>query len=110
MGRALAAFPDPSRVLAAIGPAVGPDHYEVGDGVVEAVSAVVRTGAVVERSDSSTRPRLNLGATIERFLRDAGVRSIERADDCTACEAERFFSYRRDGDTGRHALIAVRLG
>ncbi|HXF57636.1 MAG TPA: peptidoglycan editing factor PgeF [Actinomycetota bacterium] len=104
---AVAAFPRPRSLLAAVGPAVGPDHYEVGPEVAAAVrratsqAVVVRTGGAL---------RLDLGATVERTLRDLGVARIERAELCTACLPERFFSYRRDRRTGRQALVAWRVG
>jgi YfiH family protein len=104
--RAVAAFDEPARTLAAIGPAVCADHYEVGHDVVTAVGAATGDGAVVERRGS--RPHLDLASTIERRLRVLGVRRIERSGSCTACEPARFFSHRRDGLTGRQALIAMR--
>lgn len=99
--RAFAAEP-----LAAIGPAVGPDHYEVGEDVADAIDAAVDGGAVAERD--GPRPRIDLAATVERILRSLGVTQIERSASCTACEPERFFSHRRDGVTGRQAAVAVR--
>jgi polyphenol oxidase len=108
LGTALRRFDDPPEIRAAIGPAIGPDHYEVGEDVVRAVSAVTERGAVTKRT--GRRLFLDLPGTVARVLNERSVRSIERTDLCTACEADRFFSYRRDGATGRQALIAARLG
>jgi YfiH family protein len=99
-------FPRPGEIRAAVGPAIGPDHYEVGSEVADAVSAATPGGAVISRSRS--RIFLDLPETVVRILSALGVGSIERDDSCTACEPERFFSYRRDGITGRQALVAVR--
>lgn len=107
VGKALAAFDDPSSVRVAIGPGIGVDHYEVGPDVASAVSAGAETDAVV--STTAGRVHLDLGATVERSLRARGIRHIEMAGVCTACEPDRFFSYRRDGMTGRQALIAARM-
>jgi purine-nucleoside/S-methyl-5'-thioadenosine phosphorylase / adenosine deaminase len=104
---ATARFSDPLRVSAAIGPSIGPCHYEVGEEVLAAVRAGTGGIAVAERIDGSLR--LDLGATVQGLLRELGVVEIDRAPDCTACEPGRFFSHRRDGATGRHALVAVRL-
>ena len=104
---ALATFDRPGGVHAAIGPAIGPCHYEVGEDVALAVAAGSEAGAVTERRDGHLF--LDLPGTANRVLRAAGVRRIDRAGLCTACEEERFFSYRRDGVTGRQALVAVRL-
>ncbi len=104
---ALAAFEDPARIEALIGPAVGPDHYEVGPEVVEAVSAEAGRACVVE--DGPRKPRLDLPATVERMLRQLGVAHLQRSNLCTACEPGRFYSYRGEGRTGRQALIAALL-
>lgn len=104
---ALGSFPEPSGVAAVIGPAVGPDHYEVGPDVAAAVAAASDGGAVTRREGS--RLLLDLPGTVARTLRNLGVGRVDRAEECTACEPERFFSYRRDGRTGRQGLVAVRL-
>ena len=104
---AAASFSDPSEVLAAIGPAIGPCHYEVGPDVALAVAAGSEGGAVSERRDGSTY--LDLSATAAKHLRAAGIRRVERAEECTACEERRFFSHRRDGETGRQGLVLMRL-
>jgi purine-nucleoside/S-methyl-5'-thioadenosine phosphorylase / adenosine deaminase len=108
LGQALALFPSPGRILAAVGPAVGPDHYEVGEEVVAAVGSASKEGALTR--GSGARPHLDLPGTIARILGEFGIRSVERSEECTACQQERFFSYRRDGPTGRQALIAARAG
>ena len=87
-------------VAAAIGPAIGPCCYEVGDEVCEPYRA--RFGAGVMRGRN-----LDLWRAADLSLRAAGVRSIERVDLCTACHPELFFSYRRDkGRTGRQGVVA----
>lgn len=103
---ALAAFSQPSSVAAAIGPAIGRCHYEVGREVVEAVEA--STGVAIA-DEAGTRPRLDLASTVEAALLRRGVPTVERAEVCTACEPDRFFSHRRDRLTGRQALVAMRL-
>jgi polyphenol oxidase len=92
------------EVAAAIGPAIGPCHYEVGREVVEAVDR--GTGGMARTSGSRF---LDLAATAAASLRRGGVRDLEVAGKCTACLETRFFSHRRDGVTGRQALVAMRL-
>ncbi|SRR5712692_7181213 len=104
---ALEAFDDPGRVRAVVGPAVGPDHYEVGEEVVEALTIAAGGSAAIDRSGS--RPRVDLGATAAGILRSSGVRDVEVVDACTACEPSRFYSHRRDGPTGRQALVVARV-
>jgi polyphenol oxidase len=85
---------------AAIGPSIGPCCYEVGEEVAtpfrEAFGDdVVRDG------------RLDLWTSAERALRAAGCEHVDRFDLCTSCDADRFFSHRRDsGKTGRQGVIA----
>jgi polyphenol oxidase len=87
-------------VAAAIGPAIGPCCYEVGEEV--AAPFCRRFGEDVVRDG-----RLDLWTSAERALRAAGVAQVERFDRCTACEPETFFSHRRDaGTTGRQGVIA----
>lgn len=103
---AVARFPNAREVEAAVGPGIGPDHYEVGEDVAAAVSAACPGGALATRSGS--RLLLDLPATVARILAAMGIRRIEREEVCTACEPGRFFSHRRDGITGRQALVAMR--
>lgn len=104
--QALGSFERPGGVRAAVGPAIGPCHYEVGEDVALAVAAGSAAGALTERRDG--RMYLDLPGSARRVLRAAGVRRIEVAEECTACEEDRFFSHRRDGITGRQALVAMR--
>jgi YfiH family protein len=89
---------------AAIGPAIGPCCYEVG----EEVAAPYR-----ERfgDDVMHGRNLDLWTSAERALRAARVARVDRFDRCTACEPETFFSHRRDnGVTGRQGVIAYVAG
>lgn len=78
------------RITAAIGPAIGPCCYEVGDDVAAAYRARFGFGIVAAG-------RLDLWRAAELELYAAGVRDVRRFDLCTACNPELFFSYRRDG-------------
>lgn len=108
MQRAAALFEERGEVRAAIGPAIGPCHYEVGEDVALAVAAGSGAGAVTERRKGRTY--LDLVGTVKAILREEGIRRAWDTGTCTACERRRFFSYRRDGVTGRHMAIGMRLG
>jgi len=71
---------------AMIGPAIGPCCYEVGDEV-----------ATLFDEDLTVSRKLDLWSAAERALRRAGVDAVERADVCTRCHPELFFSHRRSG-------------
>ena len=84
---------------AAIGPGVGPCCYEVGDEVLDAFAGL-GDGVAAGRM-------LALPEVARRQLAAAGVEQIESAGLCTSCEAELFFSHRRDaGRTGRQGGVA----
>ena len=94
----------PERVRAALGPAIGPCCYEVDVPVARAMDG----RPWWPEAATQTRPgrwRLDLRAAIIGELRASGVPagSVEVVGGCTACEREQFFSYRRDGTTGRLA-------
>jgi len=91
-------------LAAAIGPAIGPCCYEVGEEVAEPFRERFGGDVVRER-------HLDLWTSAERALRATGVERVDRFDRCTACEPETFFSHRRDaGRTGRQGVIAYVTG
>ncbi|MCB9761559.1 MAG: peptidoglycan editing factor PgeF [Alphaproteobacteria bacterium] len=94
----------PAAVVASIGPCIGPERYEVGDEVVEAMCALVpREVAVLEREP---RCHVDLQAVNRALLADAGVGQVEILRRCTASEPDHFYSHRRDGAaTGRQAGV-----
>lgn len=84
---------------AAIGPGIGPCCYEVGEEVLDRFSGLGE-GIAEGRM-------LDLAEVARRLLAEAGVERVESAGLCTSCEAELFFSHRRDrGRTGRQAGLA----
>jgi polyphenol oxidase len=92
------------KLVAAVGPAIGPCCYEVGDEVAAPFRA--RFGDDVVRGS-----RLDLWTSAERALLAAGVERVDRFDRCTFCEPETFFSHRRDaGITGRQGVIGYVAG
>jgi polyphenol oxidase len=97
---------EPADLMAWLGPAIGPKAFEVGDEVrvafcahdpiaADAFVAGVRPGKWMADIDSLARQR----------LRAAGVGRIDGGGVCTVADPERFYSYRRDGVTGRFASL-----
>jgi polyphenol oxidase len=85
---------------AAIGPGIGPCCYEVGDDVLSAFEPL--------GSDVAAGRMLNLRLAARRLLERAGVAETEVSEECTSCQAQLFFSHRRDGErTGRQAGLVV---
>lgn len=74
------------RLVAAVGPSIGPCCYEVGPEVSERFDPDLTRGRI-----------LDLWSAAERALRKAGVAEVERVDLCTRCNPDLFFSHRRQG-------------
>ncbi len=91
----------PADLLAAIGPAIGPCCYEVSIDLARYFHDDLGARVADVRSAGS---RVDLWLANELVLRQAGVsrERIEVLGRCTACDADSFFSHRRDhGKTGR---------
>jgi YfiH family protein len=101
---------DPQHLIAGIGPSIGPDHYEVGENVLQEVKQNLNEfySSVIRESNNGTY--FDLWKGNELLLRQSGVRQIEVASICTACHPEEWFSYRKEGrKSGRFgALIALK--
>jgi YfiH family protein len=102
----------PGRMIAAIGPCIGPCCYEVGPEVAAAFRA---SHAVIADEILAVGPRgremLDLWRANRLQLVAAGVPEahVEVARACTACETGRFFSHRAEsGKTGRFAAVIAR--
>lgn len=92
---------------AALGPAIGGCCYEVGAEVAE-IAASWPGGDRWLAPAPGDKFLLDMSAANEALLRRAGVTEIERADLCTACHTDLFYSYRAERPvTGRFALIAA---
>lgn len=102
---------EPGDLVAGIGPAIGPCCYEVGDEVVAAVRTTFDRAEGLLPRNGSTRRHFDLWAANQRWLEDAGVRSIEVARICTACHIDEFFSYRGGkGRTGHFGALMMLRG
>ncbi len=110
--KSVAAMPcEPSRVMAWLGPAIGPAHFEVGDEVrtifVDHDPCAAR--AFTSAENTIAQPLQKWYADIFQLARlrlaNAGVNRIYGGGMCTYSDPARFFSYRRDGSTGRMAAL-----
>jgi YfiH family protein len=99
---------DPGALVAAVGPCIGPDSFEVGPEVIEAASKVANVDSLV-RAGQGDRSFLDLGGLVGQLLEKAGVTRWERVPGDTAVELDRYFSHRAEsGRTGRQiAAIAI---
>ncbi len=94
-------------VLAWLGPAIGPLSYEIDDRVRDHFLRLSAADSDFEDAFEFSRPGhwyFNLYRTAKIILAAAGVAEIYGGDFCTLSD-ERFYSYRRDGITGRQASL-----
>lgn len=101
-------------VLAWLGPAIGPAAFEVGQEVRAAFLAVAATGDA-QRVEACFTPSVarpghwfaDLYALARTRLAALGVTRVYGGEYCTHRDDSRFFSYRRDGQTGRMASLIL---
>ena len=93
---------DPDQLVAWLGPCIGPRRFEVGEEVVQAFGGGQRFTPQGMR-DGRERWLADLAGLARDRLEAAGVGAVAGAAWCTVEDPSRFFSYRRDGLTGRMA-------
>ncbi len=96
-----------AELIAYLGPAIGPDHFEVGPEVRDAMAASL------PRAGDAFRPHggkflADLFLLGRLALAEAGVTRVSGGGVCTVCDPRRFYSFRRDRTTGRHAALIWR--
>lgn len=91
----------PAGVLAWLGPAIGPRAFEVGQEVFEAFARAAPEDACGFQPAGPGKWWSDLYTLARQRLARAGVLRVYGGDFCTASDPPRFFSYRRDGATGR---------
>jgi YfiH family protein len=96
---------DDTSLHAVLGPCIHPERYAFGAAELDAV--VSRFGDTVRGRTSEGEPALDLRAGVRAALAGVGVTDLTDVDVCTAASPDHF-SYRRDGVTGRQAMIVVR--
>ena len=101
---------DPQRIHAWLGPAIGAQHFEVGAEVRAAFVAQDPEAADGFTSNARGRWQCDLLRLARARLAASGVGRVSAANLCTYAQAERCFSYRRDGRTGRMAALIWRTG
>ena len=93
-------------IAAWIGPAIGPERFEVGADVFDAYCANDASCAVHFKPLREGKWLADLAGLARQRLVRAGVTRIDGGAWCTHTDAERFHSFRREKGTGRMALVA----
>ncbi|NCA70607.1 MAG: peptidoglycan editing factor PgeF [Sphingobacteriia bacterium] len=96
---------EPARLLVWLGPAIGADAFEVGPEVRQCFMADDPGALAAFRPARADRWLADLAELARRRLRRLGVTGIHGGGYCTFSDSQRFFSYRRDGVTGRMASL-----
>lgn len=96
---------DPAELMVWLGPAIGPDAFEVGTEVVQAFTGARRDNAIAFRQTDEQHWLCDLYALARIELASLGVAAVFGGGYCTYTDEQRFYSYRRDNTTGRMASL-----
>lgn len=96
------------ELVAWMGPAIGPEHFEVGEEVRAAFLAADSGASAAFAANGRGRWQCDLYALARRRLAAMGVGAVHGGGWCTYADPGRFFSYRRDGRCGRMAALIWR--
>lgn len=94
-----------AELMAWLGPAIGPRHFEVGEDVRQAFTRLGEAAlqAFVPIAGSPGKHLADLALLARLALTQAGVTHVVGGHDCTVSQPQRFYSFRRDRITGRMA-------
>jgi YfiH family protein len=98
----------PAELMAWLGPAIGPRHFEVGAEVREAILAGDAGAGAAFAPNARGRFMADLPGLARRRLDACGIGRIYGGGECTHAYPHRYFSHRRDGLTGRQATLIWR--
>jgi len=95
---------NPGDLLAWLGPAIGPRAFEVGQDVVDAFTNTHVENNIAFKPHGD-RWLADLYELARLALTRVGIKEISGGQYCTYSEQDKFFSYRRDGETGRMVTV-----
>ena len=98
-------FAEPKRVMAWLGPAIGAQCFEVGDDVRDQFMNHDPKSQCAFTAHGHHKWLADMSMLACQRLADVGVTAVYGGDLCTYSDSERFYSYRRDGVTGRQASL-----
>ncbi|MCU7959009.1 MAG: peptidoglycan editing factor PgeF [gamma proteobacterium symbiont of Bathyaustriella thionipta] len=104
--QAIASFQAPAdEILVWMGPTIGASAFEVGDDVYQAFNNRWPQSSAAFAATGKHKYHLDLYHQARLLLNSAGVAQISGGGFCTYSDHQRFYSYRRDGTTGRMASL-----
>ncbi len=98
-----------NNLMAWLGPAIGPECFEVGDEVFDIFFNKSHLFSSAFQSKGQAKWLLDIYKLARLMLNNVGVKKIYGGNFCTMTEQKQFFSYRRDGKTGRMASLIWRI-
>jgi purine-nucleoside/S-methyl-5'-thioadenosine phosphorylase / adenosine deaminase len=106
---------DRHRIVAAMGPMISQENYEVGEDLVAQFTGSDPANARFFRRGRPGRAQFDLPGYIAARLASAGIRNVENLGVCTYADAQRFYSFRRtthrgEPDYGRHVNAIALAG
>ncbi|GMV59239.1 MAG: laccase domain protein [Betaproteobacteria bacterium] len=100
---------DPAaELIAYLGPAIGPEAFEVGADVLDAMRDTLPQAQAAFRPLGSGKYLADLFALGRQALAQGGVEAVYGGTESTYADPQRFYSFRRDRVTGRHAALIWR--
>jgi YfiH family protein len=94
-----------AELVAYLGPAIGPDHFEVGAEVLQAMRVLLPDARNAFAEIGNGKYFANLFRLGRMALAQVGVYEVRGGQDCTFSDTRRFYSFRRDRVTGRLAAL-----
>ena len=96
---------DQASFIAWCGPRIGEENFEVGEDVLEAMQTMLPDASSAFKPNENGRYHASLVKLAQMALAQVNVNQIVVAKHNTYADAQKFYSYRRDGKTGRHAVM-----
>jgi len=96
---------EPSQISAWLGPAIGPQNFEVGQDVVDAFSKLDMSYLNAFNPQKNGKFYADIFLIAKQLLNKLGITQVTSEQQCTVNEPELFYSYRREGKTGRMASL-----
>lgn len=107
--QALATFANASDVSVGIGPAIGKEHFEVGEDVVESFASWPDRADFFNARSVPGKYDCDLAGLAQSQLLSLDAAAVYQSGLCSFEQRDRFFSYRRDGKTGRMANLIWKI-
>ncbi|WP_042142219.1 MULTISPECIES: peptidoglycan editing factor PgeF [unclassified Pseudoalteromonas] len=96
---------NPSDIKAWLGPAIGPERFEVGQDVIDAFSKLNINHLLGFKPQKNGKFLADIFVLAQQLLIQLGISHISSEQRCTYDDPELFYSYRRDNQTGRMASL-----